>query len=259
MSSLLFKDYCINKKLGNYKQALESYEKLFYIQDTTLRTSLQHPIISAQKDYYQSQAEYHALKLQYNRKLQIFAIIASILVASLLFLYIRHKIIAQNREICQYMEEIHDLENSLFVKDATVNNMTEQIKNLFTQQFNLIDKLSNTYYETHGVQKDKEAIYLQVKKEIGKLQRDRKSIQQLEGIVNQYMDNVMQITRSEMQAFSDMDLRLLCFLYAGFSAKAISVFTNDSIGNIYMRKSRLKTKISQSNAKNKELILHHLA
>ena len=156
------------------------------------------------------------------------------------------------------MDEIHDLENSLFVKETTVNNMTEQIKNLFTQQFTLIDKLSNTYYETHGAQKDKEAIYLQVKKEIGKLQSNKKSIQQLEDIVNQYKDNVMQIIRSEMQTFSDMDLRLLCFLYAGFSAKAISVFTNDSIGNIYMRKSRLKTKISQSNAKDKELLLHYL-
>lgn len=259
VSALLFKEYSINKKLGDYKRALESYEKLFYIQDTTLRKSLQHPIISAQKDYYQSQAEYNALKLRYNRKLQIIAIIASILFACLSFLYIRHKIMAKNKKICQYMEEIHDLENSLFVKETTVNNMTEQIKNLFTQQFTLIDKLSNTYYETHGAQKDKEAIYLQVKKEIGKLQSNKKSIQQLEDIVNQYKDNVMQIIRSEMQTFSDMDLRLLCFLYAGFSAKAISVFTNDSIGNIYMRKSRLKTKISQSNAKDKELLLHHLS
>ena len=53
------------------------------------------------------------------------------------------------------------------------------------------------------------------------------------------------------------------FLYLGnkityYTAKAISVFTNDSIGNIYMKKVRMKAKISESDSKDKDVILEYL-
>ena len=76
--------------------------------------------------------------------------------------------------------------------------------------------------------------------------------------MNKHKGDVMRVLRESMPEFSEMDYRLLCFLYAGFSAKAISVFTGDSIGNIYMRKSRLKSKISQSNTENRGIILRYL-
>ena len=68
----------------------------------------------------------------------------------------------------------------------------------------------------------------------------------------------MQVTRDTLPQLSEMDFRLLCFIYSGFSAKAISVFTGDSVGNIYMKKSRLKTRIMQSESPNKEFILENL-
>jgi hypothetical protein len=51
-----------------------------------------------------------------------------------------------------------------------------------------------------------------------------------------------------------MDFRLVCYCIAGFSAKAISVFTGNSTGNIYMKKSRLKAKINASDIAQKEII-----
>ena len=135
--------------------------------------------------------------------------------------------------------------------------MNEQINRLFVAQFTTIDKLSNTYYETHHTQRGKEAMYHAVKKEIEAFST-KEAIQRLEGIVNMYRKDIMKKVRESMPHFSEMDFRLLCFIYAGFSAKAISIFTGDSVGNIYTKKSRLKTKIMESDAVHKDEMIYFM-
>lgn len=68
----------------------------------------------------------------------------------------------------------------------------------------------------------------------------------------------MAVLREEFPEFSEMDFRLICYSIAGFSAKAISVFTGNSTGNIYMKKSRLKAKINASDIAQKETIIKAL-
>lgn len=253
-----FKTANTMKLMGRNDESMHYFERGIQLQNRELHRALQQPVVSAQKDYFQDQAEFNAYRLEKNRQIYITISIIIVLIMVVVAMYIRYKIAAKNSEINRYMEAMQDLEQSLFTKDMAADNMTEQINHLFESQFSLIDKLSNTYYETHGTKRDKEAIYTQVRSEIEKLQTNKRYIQQLEDIVNKHKGDVMRVLRESMPEFSEMDYRLLCFLYAGFSAKAISVFTGDSIGNIYMRKSRLKAKISQSNTKNRDVILHHL-
>ena len=87
--------------------------------------------------------------------------------------------------------------------------------------------------------------------------RDKKYLAQLEKIVNSHMEGVMQKTREAVPQLSEMDFRMLCYIYAGFSAKAISIFTNNSTGNIYMKKSRFKEKISSSGSPDTGIILKY--
>lgn len=255
---MYFKSANTMKQMGRTDEALRYFEEGITLQNKHLRSAMQQPIITAQKDYFQNQAEFNAYRLKTNRQIYIIVSIVVVLIMMAVAVYIRHKIVAKNNAINRYMEAMQDLEKSLLTSDMAVDSMAKQVNNLFVKQFAFIDKLSNTYYETHGTKRDKEAIYTQVRNEIERLQTDKRHIQQLEDIVNKNKGNVMKSLRESMPEFSEMDYRLLCFLYAGFSAKAISVFTGDSIGNIYMRKSRLKSKIAQSNAENKEQILYHL-
>lgn len=263
--NLLIKEYQTNKKLGQYRQALEYYEELFRIEDSIVRHTLQQPVISAQKDYFQSQAEYHKLKLQHNR-LVLFVIVVVVLlfVAGILF-FVRQRIVVKNNEIQHYMEVAHNLEQELFVKtkDAKdmgieIAQMNERINRLFVAQFDTLDKLSNTYYEMHHTQRVKEAIYTAVKKEID-IFSSKESVYHLEDIVNTHRNNIMKKIRSTLPQFGEVDFRLLCFIFAGFSAKAISIFTGNSVGNIYMKKSRLKSKILSSDSPYKEEIIKLLS
>lgn len=255
---MYFKSANTMKQMGRTDEAMRYFEDGVQLQNRELQHALQQPILSAQKEYFQNQAIFNEYRLKRSHQIYITITVIVVLIIVVIAMYVRYKIAAKNSEINRYMEAMQNLEQSLFAKNIATDSMTEQINHLFESQFTLIDRLSNTYYETHGTKRDKEAIYTQVRGEIEKLQTNKRYIQQLEDIVNKHKGNVMHLLRESMPEFSEMDYRLLCFLYAGFSAKAISVFTGDSIGNIYMRKSRLKSKIAASETNNKDVILRYL-
>ena len=167
--------YDIFKQMGNYERALNYHEKLYNIQDSIARQLIQEPIVITQRDYFQSQAEYNAIRLEYNKKIYSYVLLVIICIVCIIAGCIRHRIIAKNHEIQHYMELVDNLRGSMYANKSNmdkmggeIKSMSQQIDNLFFSQFSLIDRLSNTYYETHGTKRDREAIYLQVRKEIEK-------------------------------------------------------------------------------------------
>ena len=262
-SSLLFyREYTINKLRGKSDKALYNHEQVLFHLDTDVRGQLEQPILTMQKDYYKDAAKYRALQLKQSKEKLIIISIASIIIIVLMSILLVYRIYAKQKRIEAYMDKIQNLETSLLTEKAAGNivaeEMTGKVSDLFMAQFNLIDRLSTTYYEMRGSNKDKDAIYRQVTSEIEKLSGNKKYLMQLEEIVNTYLDNVMQKTRDTVPKLGEMDYRMLCYIYAGFSAKAISIFTNNSTGNIYMKKKRLKEKISCSDSSEKEIILRYL-
>lgn len=258
-SCILYRmEYIVNKMQGNYKKSLGMHESLFELQDSIVRDALQKPLQSVQNDYFKTKAAYNEQLLKSSKyRLCLALIIAICIILSLIILY-RHSIENKENKISSYIDLADELRISLeaaqnkldiasLEKDyhnALLKEMSSQIAVLFSKQYELLDKLSNTYYETHGSHRDKEAIYQQVKNEIENFSTNKRYIAQLEKIVNEYKGNVMAVLRTEMKELKEVEFRFLCFLFAGFSAKAISAFTGDSTANIYMKKGRLKNKIS---------------
>lgn len=247
----------INQLLGNYKDALLVQEKLYCIQDSILMSSMKYPLLSVKNKFLQS--EYDKAQLRINsHKIKLLlictVIIVSIILISLIF---RNRIITKNLVIARYVEIAEELETSLVTKrkeieimskeismaDMELKESTSYISNILSKQYELLNKLTSTYYETHGCNKDKEAIYNYVSKEIERLSSDKQTIRQLEDIVNRHKGNIMTVIRTELPHFTEMEYRLLCYWCAGFSAKAISIFTGDSTNNIYVKKSRIKNEI----------------
>lgn len=251
--------YIVSKEQGDYINALNSHESLLDLQDSTVRQALQKPLQSVRNDYFEAKSAYYEQLLRNNKYRLCLAIIIALIAVTSLLLFYRRRIVLKDNELSAYIELADNLKSSLVATKSKLaessseneqqakmlNEMSEQITVLFSKQYELLDKLGNTYYETHGSSRDRDAIYQQVKNEIENFATDKKCIAQLEAIVNKYKDNVMSVVRAEMKGLSEMECRLLCFLFAGFSAKAISVFTGDSTANIYMKKSRIKNRISR--------------
>ena len=156
--------------------------------------------------------------------------------------------------ICK-SEEFEKISKEAGVTNQQLKNSAAFISNMFSKQYELLNKLTSTFYETHGCNKDKEAIYKYVSKEIERLSSDKKAIQQLEDLVNLYRGNIMSLIRQELPSLTEMEFRLLCYFCAGFSAKAISIFTGDTTNNIYVKKSRIKDEIQKLDISIAEQIL----
>ena len=266
----------ILKRTGKPEEALQYFEAGVKLQNREVRSSLKQPIETTQKEYFQQQAEHNAYRLKKDRELYITLGIIALLALIVVAMYIRHRMLSKDLEISKYMvlsselqSAIRDREDRLSAisehisyqeeaHNTLVSDMHRQIAELFEKQYELLDKLSNTYYETQGVSKEKESIFKQVKSEIDKFATDKKSIAQLEKIVNTYKRNVIGLVRSEIPNISERDITLLCYIYAGFSAKSISIFIGETTSNILTRKSRLRSKIAKLDSANARVILEEM-
>lgn len=266
----------ILKRVGKADEALRYFEAGVKLQNREVRSSLKQPIETTQKEYFQQQAEYNAYRLKKDRELYITLGVIALLALIVVAMYIRHRMLSKDLEISKYMmlsselqSAIRDREDRLSAiseyissqqetHNTMVGDMHSQIAELFEKQYELLDRLSNTYYETQGVSKEKESIFKQVKSEIDKFATDKRSIAQLEKIVNTYKRNVIGLVRSEIPNISGRDITLLCYVYAGFSAKSISVFIGETTSNILTRKSRLRSKIAKLETPNAKVILEEM-
>lgn len=256
-ATIYHQEYIVYKLMGQDNNALASHEKLLAIQDSLVRAALQQPLHYIQADYFKTKASYTDLKARSRYTIAILLISLLILIICFIIISFKRKIENKNLEIERFIDQVAGLKNDIDKrvaeaavmisdidrKDSDIRSMEESIAELFSKQYKFLDKMCSVYYETHGCGKDKDAIYKQVKIEIERFSTDKRFLRELEGILNLHLDGVMKTLRSELPHLSEMDFRLLCFLLAGFSAKAISVFTGDSTGNIYVRKSRLKNEI----------------
>ncbi len=231
--------YRVYKVLGNYHAALEEHEKLLISQDKTLRQSLRQPLLAAQRDFFHSEAENQSLRLKNNRIMTICGIVFVILFIVLIIVYYSYKLVQKQRKLDSYIDLYKELEERSSDKES---KMDIKLQNLLSRQYDLLNQLCKLCYETPESTK-KNAVYSKVKNEIELFKSDNKNLDNLEQIVNECKNGVMKKIRDELPMLTPQEYRLLCFFYSGFSAKTISIFTDETTNNIYVKKKRIRDKI----------------
>ena len=159
--------------------------------------------------------------------------------------------IAIRRKLRRNRKEIEEL--SMLISERTDRNheLETQVNALYNSRLDTLNMLCNEYFEKNESEKVKLSLYNEVEKHILAL-RDTKSIEELEGIVNRYMDNILVKVREQIPKLNRKDLTFLTYLYAGFSPRAVCIFTDIKIKNYYNRRSRLRDRILESDAPDKE-------
>ena len=253
-AKLWYKSYQINKALGETDDALSDYEHLLAHQDSVVRITLQQPLLASQLDHYQSRLEVEELRNLNYRYLMSIAALALMVVAAILYIYVSSRFRHKQEELNEYMELSEGLLQRISEHDSAAVQMQGQIAELFGGQFQLLNKLSETYYEHSASKAMKEQIFTKVKDEIERLQSG-KELPKIEAIVNKHLDNVMVRLRSELPHLKEKDYAFLTYLYARFSGKAIGAFMKLERNHIYQIKHRLCSEIKDSDAPSKQLFL----
>ena len=274
--------------------ALQGYERLLIHQDSVVRITLQQPLIASQRDHYETRLKVEELRNQQQRYLMRGAALVLLMVAVALGIYVRSCFRRKQEELNEYMELADELRHTLYHKEESIANneaamehirqelqlshtqleelrvqlhahddtMQIQIAELLGGQFQLLNRLSETYYELESSKEDtpiRNRIFEQVKAEIDSLRDGGEKYIELEAIVNRNLDNIMARLRAELPHLKEQDFIYLTFFYARFSGKAISLFTRTKRDTIYKIKERLCKKIKTSDAPSRDFFLSNLS
>ena len=251
-ATIFHRIYWIEKECNNPQKALDALEYCSDFQNGIVRHMLQQSTMAAQRDYFQKRTTFAEHKLKTEHRFWTVSILSICLIFGIVAAYAYRRIQWKNAEIDRYMNLACEIQDVL---ESRNTEMSRLVRQLFRDRFSLIDKLGCTYYERQNTSTEQAAIYHDVKREILNLGTDEYTKIELERIVNLCLDGIMQKIRSQIPGMKTADYDLFCYLCADFSYRAISIFMQTKVENIYNRKSRLKAQISNSQATNKDLFL----
>lgn len=248
--------YKIAKNEERYGDALKYLEKFTAKNNDEVVQVLKQSISVAQKDYYQSQyliADYKAT----NRLLIIivFGIVTVIvLFATILFIarYRKKKEIEKN-EYIRYAEEI-----GRQLKDLKNNSYSELQKKyvlMYKSKYETLRSLYERYMMSGGRVDADKIMYREVVRLINELRCDIQDCKVLEKMLDEDLGGIMTSLNTELPNLSGKDHALIGYLALGFDSVLISHFMNTSPNSIYIRKSRLKKVIEESDAEHKAVFL----
>lgn len=162
-------------------------------------------------------------------------------------------VIARRRFI-KKRKEIEEL--SMLISERTNRNkeLKAKVDALYGSRLDTLNLLCNEYFEKNDSEKVRLTLYNEVEKHILSL-RDSENISELEEIVNTYLDDIIVKVREQLPELNRNDVVFLTYLYAGFSPRAICIFTDIKIKNFYNRRSRLKERILASDAQDREFFV----
>lgn len=165
--------------------------------------------------------------------------------------FYRLKIRVKNAESENRMEIIARISEELTARRNESDVARKRIANLYRERWETINLLCNEFFEKGDSEKTRSSIINEVEKELDSLRSPRK-LRQIEGSVNECMDGLISRMRVQCPFLKEDDILFLSLIHAGFSPRAVSLFTGIKLKYFYTRRSRLIERIKHSEVPDRE-------
>ncbi len=258
-SSLLRKvSAIVYYKDGNFQLAAKDFQYCLNAQDSMVRVALQKSYVSLHRDYLEQQRQIsQQLLMLMKQRMIIFCIFWPAVALSIvpLFLFYRRK---KQREIdrcCLVIENVDQINSALQQQKAYVEARLDGSKRLLESRFELFSRLAEVDYQHSDTPK---AIFNEVKRWLNRYSAGDEMKREIEELVNYCYDDILVRVRRELPELKEAEIELLALYYAGFSSSVISLLVRITVGNVYTKKCRLKSKIEASEAPSKAEFLARL-
>ena len=257
-SMIEYTAYRVESRAGRYREAARKIDRFIFLNDSLTRTALQASAGMIERDYFRERAAFADFRMQ-NRRLGERLVAAVVLLLLLIAgLILRQRIRLHKERNERYLllvreaeAEYRNLARSLQQRDRDEARM----KGLIASRFDIVDRLGKTLYERENTVSGQAVMTREVKRIIEGFAENGDMLQELEHIVDMAHDGVMRKLRRNFPKMKESDVRLLCYIFGGFSPQVISLFMEENVANVYARKSRLKSRIKASEAPDRELFL----
>lgn len=247
-----FWQYKIAKALNKNNEAFILHQKFSYKNNEEVVQALKQSMSVVQRDYYQSQYEI----FEYKTKVKNIIIYCIILVAvfAIILIYItaikyKRKKEFELEEYIRYAEEINIQLKNLHAEAYT--SLQKKYISTYRARYETISSLFEQFVLSRGRKGAEASVYRQVTILIDNLRKDIDSQEDLEQTLNNDLGNIMSMFKTEFPKLRKKDHQLFGYLALGFDITVISHFMGCTQNTLYIRKSRLKKHIEDSDSEYK--------
>ena len=259
----------IRKK--EYKRAVDALRDMQVNHDKDLKELLKSNVALAESDFhYQKSISEHDKAEKYH--IITWMLIAfTAMICIVFYIFHRERMKRKRLEIENRMHEAQELAYRINIVEHSANELKSIIENkddrlnqqmmlvncLFKDRYKVLNNLTNEYFEKRNSEATRSLIIKDFEREIEKLKQDD-YIDQLKTIVDQCRDNILTRMREQLPRFKETDITFCALVLAGFSPRAICLLMEITHGNYYNKWTRIRARISESDAPDKEIFLESL-
>lgn len=255
----------------NYQEALTELHLSWGIHNNKVVHVLKNNVAYAENDFNKNKSVIEKRSAEKN-KVIIWLLIGVIVTICIAFIaFYRERMKRKHREIEIKMLEAQELlsrldssennacrlKSEIDEKNEILRSHASLINQLFRDRYTVLNNLINEYFEKRDSALARVTIIKDFENEIAKIKKDD-SIEQLKDFVDQYRDNILSRMRQQLPRFKEADITFCALLLAGFAPRTICLLINIQYGNYYNKWTRIRARISNSDAPDKDFFLNAL-
>lgn len=248
--------YLIAKNENRPTEAFDCLERFSAKNNDEVIQILKQSVSNIQKDFYHSQYEITNVKAT-NRLLVILCIIGIVsffgVAMSIAIIRYRRLKEQEKEEYIRYAEEVNRQLRDF--KQDTYSSLQKKYISMYKKKYETLGTLYDRYIQTEGRVDSEHFIYRDVVSLIDELRNEIGNREEFEEMLDKDLDGIMLKLRSELAGLKKKDYALFGYLALGFDATIISHFMDCTVNTVYIRKSRLKKAIEESEAEHKSLFM----
>ena len=260
-SAAYYWQYLIAKYDNDYKRALAYLEESNFRDNQVIITALNQSLSLAQRDYYESESELAEYKAKGRTYALVSVVIICLLILALGYFAFCRYIKKQKDEKDRYINYANEVSRQLKALQSEADTMPalkRKYIELYKDKFESLRVLCDNYLLYQDRTDAEKKMYSRVVDMIDEIRGDRNCIGELEFILNKDLDGLMTALRREIKA-KEVDYSIYAYSIIGFDATTISNLLDLSVNQVYIRKSRIKRQIENSDSENKARFLEMLS
>ena len=252
---LHFREYQVASRAGRTGQALQALERVTASGNEEDISALRSAVSLAREDYLRDREELASERLRAQRLGQIALILLLVAVSSTALWYLRARRIANEKALSEEQAETERYISIAEELQARLGETSRRLRDTAAGKQEVLERLCEQYYVFEGTDKLQGNLLKEVRQAVEGLRNDKKVQARLERSVDAAREGAAAKLRAQLPNCKEEDVRLFVLAASGFSRTAMAALMDKEKGVVNNRLWRLKGRIADSDATDKDLLL----
>lgn len=252
---LHFREYQVAARAGQTAEALKALERVAAAGNDEDISALRGAVTLAREDYLQNREALAFERLRSHRLGTMALLLLLIAVGSTALWYLRARKSEAEKALAEERAETERYIGIAEEMRARLGETSRRLRDTAAGKNEVLERLCEQYYVFEGTDKLQKNLLREVKSAVEGLRDDPKVLARLERSVDASRDEAARKLRTHLPNCKEEDVKLFVLAASGFSRTAMATLMDKEKAVVNNRLWRLKGRISDSDAPDKELLL----